>query len=255
MARPVSSPQSPEPTAGATPAVSLFLSSGKVVDGEVLSGGGGSVIVGLPASGRGLVPLGKPIGLELKDDASPQRISVVATNHEDMDDVSTVRLILSNRATIDQVRGSTQLALFNERAAFRLPVHRESVDSATICSVTASSRSTRPHGPRVAVRGSRFKAKVLDVSFDGLGILVNEETDMGLKGAKDVHIEISTPGGKITVEGLICHRKEFSHGGGIRYGIAAGSSRTARWRVADEHQLRDFVTEQQRDSLSRLRRA
>ncbi|QDV05976.1 hypothetical protein Poly30_14790 [Planctomycetes bacterium Poly30] len=241
--------------------MTLFLVSGEILDGEILSGDGRSIVVGLPASKRGRIPLGQPIGFELKGEApgrstgKPQRISVVATKNDEQDSISTVRLVLSNRATIEGSPGSLQTALFNERAAFRLPVHRDTVQATTICSVTPSTRATRPGGARASVRGSRFKATLLDVSFDGIGVLVTEETDAGLKGAESVHLEIATHLGQITVEGLICHRKELPRGGGVRYGIAAGASRTARWKEADERLLRRFVTEQQRSSLERLRRA
>ncbi len=255
MARRASSPPRIANGTGTSSAVCLYLTSGEILEGEILSGDGRSIIVGLPGSKRGLIPLGQPIGFELQGEGTPQRFAVVATRNEEQEGVSTVRLVLSNRSTIGGTRGTAQSALFNERASFRLPVQRDSVESATICSVTTSTRAVRIGGTRASVRGARFKATVLDVSFDGLGLLVTDKTHVGLKGALDVHIELATTVGKITIEGLICHQKQLPRGGGVRYGIAAGASRTARWRVEDERQLRRFVAEQQRASLARLRRA
>jgi hypothetical protein len=240
---------------GSSSAATLFLVSGEVIVGELLSGDGKSIIVGLPASKHGRIPLGQPFGFELKSYGKAQRIFVVATSHDEQDSVHTVRLVLSNRATIEGAPGSLQTALFNERAAFRLPVNRDNVQGTSICSVTPSARGIRPGGARTSVRDSRFKATLLDMSFDGLGVLVSKETDAGLKGADCVHVEITTHLGIITIEGLICHRKEMPRGGGVTYGIAAGASRTARWKETDEQLLRRFITEQQRSSLERLRRA
>ncbi|MEM8710726.1 MAG: PilZ domain-containing protein [Planctomycetota bacterium] len=236
-------------------AVTLYLGTGEEVEGEILSGDGRSITVGLPASRRGRIPLGQPTGLELHSVTPRHRISVVATRQEVEDGVDTVRLVLSNRASISGAPGSAQTILFNERSAFRLPVNQNSVTGATICSVSHFQRATRPGVAKAVVRGNRYKAKVLDVSYDGLGVLVSEVTEDRLQGAEDVHLEIATISGKLTVEGLICHRTQLPRGAGFRYGIAAGASRVAKWRDEDERLLRRFVTEQQRMSLARLRRA
>jgi len=230
--------------------------SGEVLDGEILSGDGRSIVVGLQASCVTRVPLGQPIGLDLKAATPCHRISVVATKNEVVEGINTIRLVLSNRASISGDPGSAQTILFNERAAFRLPVNQASVTAATICSVSHFQRASRPGAAtKTVVRGTRYKAKVIDISFDGLGVIVGSRTDAGLKGIEDVHLEIATAAGLITVEGLIRHRSELPRGALVRYGISAGDSRVARWREEDERLLRRFVTEQQRASLQRLRRA
>ena len=239
----------------APPGVTLFLSSGEVLEGEILGGDGSAIVVGLPASKRGRIPLGKPIGFELNGADPVMRLPVVATRNNEQDSISTVSLVLSNRALIGGAQGSAQAALFNERASFRLPVGRNSVTEASICSVTASHRGPRAGGTRTSIRGPRHSVTVLDVSFDGLGILATKDTDSQLTSATDVHIELQTAVGPITVEGSICHRRELPRVGGVRYGIAAGASTAARWRDEDERMLRRFVTEQQRATLERLRRA
>ncbi|MFT5735086.1 MAG: hypothetical protein ACI80K_003843 [Paracoccaceae bacterium] len=237
-------------------AVCLFLDEGVELCGEILSGDGRSVTVGLAASAHERIPLGKPFGFEVKDAWKQHRIAVVATSIDEQDGISTAQLVLSNRATFNAAPGSIQAALFNERAAFRLPVHRDSVESMSICSVSASAPATRAGtNTRPSVRGSRYSARLLDVSFDGVGVLVSKNTDAGLQGAENAHLELLTSVGKITVEGLICHRKELAQGAGALYGIAAGASRVASWRPEDERAMRLFVTEQQRMSLERLRRA
>jgi hypothetical protein len=237
------------------PVVTLFLTSGEVLNGEILSGDGNAIVVGLPASKRGRIPLGKPMGFELQGADPVQRLPVVATRNDEQDSISTVRLVLSNRALIGGTLGSAQTALFNERATFRLPVRRDSVSDAKICAVTASARAPRLGGTRASIRGPRHSVTILDVSFDGLGVRVSKSTHEQLTSASDVHIELETAVGLIVVEGAICHRQELPRGGGVRYGVAAGSSTAARWRDEDERSLRRFVTEQQRASLERLRRA
>ena len=234
--------------------VTLFLTSGEILKGEILSGNGHAIVVGLAASKRGRLPLGKPIGFELNGAEPAMRLPVVATQNNEQDGISTVRLVLSNRALIGGSKGSAQAALFNERASFRLPVNRESVTEATICMVTASTRAPRLGGTRASIRGPRHKAAVLDVSFDGLGLRVSKEADANLTSASDIHIKLQTTVGLITVEGIICHRSELPRSCGARYGIAAGLSTAARWRDDDERLLRQFVTEQQRATLERLRR-
>ncbi len=251
-------PSGPSPSAtrpGTPPGVTLFLPSGEVLDGEILSGDGNAIVVGLQASKRGRIPLGKPIGFELQGANPSLRLPVVATRNDEQDSISTVRLVLSNRALISGAQGSAQAALFNERAAFRLPIVRNAVTDAKICMVTANARAPRAGGTRASIRGPRLSVTILDVSYDGLGVQVAKSTDEKLTGASDVHVQLETAVGQITVEGLICHRRELPRAGGVRYGIAAGASSAARWRDEDERMLRRFVTEQQRASLERLRRA
>ncbi len=239
------------PTAGVT----LFLPSGEVLEGEILSGDGNAIVVGLPASKRGRIPLGKPIGFELKGVEPVMRLPVVATRNDVQDSISTVSLVLSNRALIGSAQGSAQAALFNERASFRLPVTRTSVTEAKICTVSMTARGPRAGATRASIRGARHPVSIIDVSFDGLGVHVTNATDAKLTSATNIHIEFETAVGNVTVEGIICHRKELPRAAGVRYGIAAGASTAARWRDEDERLLRRFVTEQQRASLERLRRA
>ena len=244
-------------TAGNAPSsgVTLYLSSGEVLDGEILSGDGSALVVGLPASKRGRIPLGKPIGFELKGSTSAHRLSVVATRNDEQDRISTVSLVLSNRARISEAQGSAPAALFNERASFRLPVPRGVVSDAKICVASVSPRAPRHGGTRASIRGPRKKATLIDVSFDGLGVRVSGSTDTQLNGTSDVHVELQTQVGLVIIEGAICHRKELPRSSGVRYGISAGSSTAARWRDEDERLLRRFVTELQRATLERLRRA
>ena len=244
-------------TAGTTPpsGVTLYLASGEVLEGEILSGDGSAIVVGLPASKRGRIPLGKPIGFELKGSTPTHRVSVVATRNDEQDRISTVSLVLSNRARINDAQGSTPAALFNERASFRLPVPREAVSDATICVASVSTRAPRHGGARASIRGPRKTATMVDVSFDGLGVQVSRNTDTQLNGTSNVHIELHTHVGLVIIEGSICHRKELPRSSGVRYGISAGNSTAARWRDEDERLLRRFVTELQRATLERLRRA
>lgn len=219
----------------------LRAADGRVSAAHVLAVEVPLVTVAVPEGGTLMLAEGARLGVSLPGERE-EAGELAVTAHlmcPGTAGATIVALEVDDRAQMERLGIGDLRNMLNERESFRSAVFPGTV----VSSVLAAS------GPEGRPVGRRAEVLLVDVSFDGVGLLVDEGHLAVLADAPFVHVGIVAPEGPpIEVVGAIRHTAPML--GGARVGVAAGVL-GARWPEAQELALRRFVLAQQRLGIER----
>lgn len=170
-------------------------------------------------------------------DSGSRPLPVVILGRKVVEDHTLLALQIAYRGALLNRAGDELGTIFNARAAFRISAAGSRSEQVTLCA----------DGEPIC------SARLGDVSFEGLGVIVTAKVarDVGL--AADLVVELDLADGVLPIPGTVRHMERAE--GGYRLGLQIGTVEGMAWTSTGEDRLRKFVAELQRTALERARAA